>query len=188
MARQVEVTHIAHGFEGGESITMKRLLGGINSGNLNGTRTVGDIIDENTYTFTAGGNANTTEDGGGYVKIVCHAPTTNWDEQAWSAKRGYPAAVTFHENRLCFGGTIAEPDKIWMSQLGKFFNFDVGTAQDTESIQLVAATGDVNEIDTLFLTVTCKCLLQMVSFTFQLTLTKQLHQQCANSQTNTLWL
>jgi len=144
----VEVTQIAHGFEGGESITIEEAsaLGGINAGNLNGARTVGEIIDENTYTFTAGGNANTTEDGGGYVKVVCHAPTTNWDEQAWSAKRGYPAAVTFHENRLCFGGTIAEPDKIWMSQIGRFFNFDVGTAQDTESIQLVAATGDVNEI------------------------------------------
>lgn len=144
----VEVTHIAHGFEGGETIVIEEAAatGGINSGNLNGTRTVGNIIDENTYTFTAGGSASSSEDGGGYVKIVCHAPTTNWDEQAWSAKRGYPAAVTFHENRLCFGGTIAEPDKIWMSKVGSYFNFDVGTAQDTESIELVAATGDVNEI------------------------------------------
>ena len=144
----VEVTHIAHGFEGGESITIEEAsaVGGINANNLNGSRTVGDIIDENTYTFTAGSTANTSEDGGGFVKIVCHAPSSNWDEQSFSAKRGYPAAVTFHENRLCFGGTIAEPDTIWMSKLGEYFNFDVGEAADTDSINLIAATGDVNEI------------------------------------------
>lgn len=144
----VEVTHIAHGFGGGESITLLEAsaTGGINTGNLNGARTVGTIIDENTYTITAGGNASSSEDGGGYVKVTTHAPTADWDEQSWSAKRGYPAAVEFHENRLCFGGTISEPDNIWMSQLGEFFNFDVGDAADTDSISMVAATGDVNEI------------------------------------------
>ena len=144
----VEVTMINHGFGGGESITIEDAAstGGINTANINGARTVLSIIDENTFTYTAGGAASSAEDGGGYVKIVSHAPTTDWDEQSWSAKRGYPAAVTFHENRLCFGGTIAEPDTIWMSQIGKYFNFDVGDAADTDSISLIAATGDVNEI------------------------------------------
>ena len=83
----VEVTHIAHGFKGGESITIEEAaaVGNINTGNLNGARTVGTIIDENTYTFTAGGTANKAEDGGGYVKIVTHAPTADWYEQAFSA-------------------------------------------------------------------------------------------------------
>ena len=144
----VEVTMFDHGFSGGESITIEdsSAVGGINTGNINGTRTVGDIIDENTFTFTAGGSASDSEDGGGYVKIVSHAPTRDWSEQSWSAKRGYPAAVVFHENRLCFGGTLAEPDAIWMSKIGSFFNFDLGIANDNESISLVAATGDVNQI------------------------------------------
>lgn len=144
----VEVTHLNHGFAGGESITIEEAsaVGGINASQLNGARTVGDIIDENTYTITAGSNANDSEDGGGNVKVVTHAPTENWDEQSWSGVRGYPAAVTFHENRLCFGGTIAEPDNIWMSKVGSFFNFDVGDAADSDSIQIVAATGDVNQI------------------------------------------
>jgi len=144
----VEVTHIAHGFAGGETIVIEdaAAVGGINTGNLNGTRTVGNIIDENTYTFTAGGTANAAEDGGGYVKIETHAPTTDWYEQAFSAVRGYPAAVCFHENRLVFGGTLAQPDTIWMSQIGKYFNFDVGDAEDTDSFDLTAATGQVNEI------------------------------------------
>ena len=144
----VEVTMINHGFAGSESITFSgaSATGGINTGNLNGARTVSGIIDENTFTFTAGGAASSAEDGGGQVTVVTHAPRSDWDEQAWSAKRGYPAAVEFHENRLCFGGTIAEPDNIWMSQLGEFFNFDVGDAADTDAISMVAATGDVNEI------------------------------------------
>lgn len=144
----VEVTHIDHGFAGGESITIEgaSATGGINSGNINGTFTVGDIIDDNTYTYTAGGSASSSEDGGGIVYVVSHAPTTDWDEQAFSAVRGYPAAIVFHENRLVFAGTIDEPDSIWMSKIGEFFNFDVGKAEDTDSIALVAATGDVNEI------------------------------------------
>ena len=144
----VEVTMLDHGFSGGEAITIEEAsaTGGINAGNLNGSRTVGTIIDENTFTFSAGGSASSAEDGGGYVKIVSHAPTLDWDEQSWSAVRGYPAAVAFHENRLCFGGTLAEPDTIWMSKIGSFFNFDVGEAEDTDSINLVAATGDVNQI------------------------------------------
>ena len=144
----IEVTQIGHGYEGGETIIIQdaAAVGGINANQINGSRTIASIIDKNTYTITAGGNANLSEDGGGLVKIVTHAPTHNWDEQSFSAVRGYPAAVEFHENRLCFGGTIQEPDAIWMSSIGQFFNFDVGNAEDADSINLVAATGDVNEI------------------------------------------
>ena len=144
----VEVTHIDHGFAGGESITVEdaSATGGINANQINGVRTVGSIIDKNTYTITAGTTANASIDGGGLVKIVTHAPTDYWDEQSYSAVRGYPAAVAFHENRLVFGGTIEEPDTLWFSKIGHFFNFDVGTAADNESFNLVGATGDVNEI------------------------------------------
>lgn len=144
----VEVTHINHGFEGGETIIIEdaSAVGGINAGQINGTRTIASLIDRNSYRITAGASANLSEDGGGLVKIQTHAPTHNWDEQSFSAVRGYPSAVEFHENRLCFAGTIQEPDAIWMSRIGEFFNFDVGNAEDSDSINIVAATGDVNEI------------------------------------------
>mgnify|MGYP005988959693 CR=1 FL=1 len=144
----VEVTHLQHGYSGGEVVVIEdaSAVGGINTGSLNGTRTVAGIIDENTWYFTAGGAASSAEDGGGYVKLQTHAPTADWSEQSFSAVRGYPAAVAFHENRLCFAGTLAQPDAIWMSQIGSFFNFDIGDAEDTDSIALVAATGTVNEI------------------------------------------
>lgn len=144
----VEVTQIAHGYSGGESIVIEdaAAVGGINTASINGTFTVSGVIDENTYTYTAGATANESEDGGGFVKVTTHAPTADWDEQAFSAVRGYPAAVAFHENRLCFGGTIAQPDALWMSKIGSFFNFDVGEAADADSIAIIAATGHVNEI------------------------------------------
>jgi len=144
----VEVTQIEHGYAGGETIIISNAAatGGINSGNINGTFTVSGIIDENTYTYTAGGSASSSADGGGIVYVTTHAPSVDWDEQSWSAVRGYPAAVVFHQNRLVFAGTIDEPDGIWMSQIGSYFNFDIGDAEDTDSISLTAATGDVNEI------------------------------------------
>ena len=144
----VEVTHINHGFGGGEGIIIEdaAATGGINAGNLNGSRTVSGIIDENTYTFTAGGSASSAEDGGGYVSIVCHAPTDDWSEQSFSAARGYPAAVSFHENRIVFGGTIAQPDTLWFSKIGEFFNFDFGIGNDDEAFDLTASTGDVNSV------------------------------------------
>ena len=144
----VEVTHLAHGFAGSESITLENAAatGGISAANLNGARTISSIIDANTYVITAGASATDAEDGGGIISLVTHAPTTRWSEQSFSAKRGYPAAVVFHEGRLVFGGTIDQPDSVWMSKSSQFFNFDVGAAADSDSIQITIATGEVNQI------------------------------------------
>ena len=144
----VEITQINHGHNVNDALVFSDMdaVGGITGAQLNGTRQVQAVLDENRYEIVAGGTATSSEDGGGNGFVTSHAPTTNFDEQAWSAKRGYPAAVAFHENRLVFAGTIAEPDTIFMSQIGEYFNFDVGTAQDNEAIQLTAATGDVHEI------------------------------------------
>ena len=78
--------------------------------------------------------------------LVTHAPTLDWTEQAFSAVRGYPASVCFHENRLVFAGTLAQPDTLWFSKIGDFFNFDVDEAADNDSFDLTASTGQVNEI------------------------------------------
>ena len=145
----VEVTHIAHGFKGGETIVISdaATVGGISVSNLNNSEAILAIIDANTYTFTANGSANASEDGGGAsIKITTGAATLDWQEQTFSSIRGFPAAVTFHENRLVFGGTTSQPDAIWMSKTNSYWNFDVGTANDSDSIQLIAATGEVNEI------------------------------------------
>ena len=144
----VEVSQPAHGFSGGEVITVSEAVavGGISASNLNGSRTINAIIDDNTYSFTAAGASNASEDGGGFVKIATHAPSLDFDEQSFSAKRGHPAAVAIHQNRLVFGGTLDQPDTLFFSKIGNFFNFDVGEALDNEAIVATAATGTVNSI------------------------------------------
>ena len=72
--------------------------------------------------------------------------TTNWDEASFSAYRGYPQSITFHEDRLWFGGTPNQPDAIWASKTSEYFNFDVGSAGDSDSIQMTINIGEFNNI------------------------------------------
>ena len=144
----VEVTLVNHGMSVGDSITFSNCdtVGGISISNLNGARTVASIISDDVFTFTAGGSANDSALGGGTPSVTTHAPTTTWDEQSYSSLRGFPAAVTFHENRLVFAGTLAQPDSIWFSKIASYYNFDVGEAKDNESIHLTAAIGEIQQI------------------------------------------
>tara|TARA_B100000029_G_C17609036_1_gene968626 strand:- start:1287 stop:3557 length:2271 start_codon:yes stop_codon:yes gene_type:complete len=144
----LEVTHIFHGLKKNDSITISKAGGiaGITASNINGTRTVQEVIDENHYVITAGANANASVDGGGAPRITTHAPTTNWDEQSFSSYRGYPAAVTFHENRLWFGGTIGQPDGIWASRSNEYFNFNTADGEDSDALNLTASIGEINSI------------------------------------------
>ena len=144
----VTVTLANHGFSANDAFTISSAnsVGGITSGNLNGSRTVSEVIDDNTFTFTAGGNANDSAAGGGTPFLETHAPATNWSEQSYSSLRGFPGAVTFHQNRLWYGGTIAQPDGLWASKSNEFFNFDIGTGADNDSIDITAAIGEVNTI------------------------------------------
>lgn len=144
----VEVTMVNHGLSVSDSIVIAgaATVGGIANTNLNGTRSVASIVDDDHFVFAAAASATGSEDGGGNPKIQSHAPITSWDEQSFSSLRGFPAAVTFHENRLVFAGTVAQPDAIFMSKSGKYYNFDVGSAADNDSIQVTASIGEINQI------------------------------------------
>ena len=146
----VRVTKALHGLATGASVTFQRAgaVGGIANSNINGARTITAVPDENTFEFTAGGSATATSSaiGGGSPRIVTGAATTEFSEQSYSALRGYPAAVTFHQNRLWFGGTLAQPDGIWGSRSGQFFNFDIGDAEDNDALDLTANVGEIFSI------------------------------------------
>ena len=146
----VRVTKALHGLATGASVTFQRsgAVGGIANSNINGARTITAVPDENTFEFTAGGSATATSSaiGGGSPRIVTGAATTEFSEQSYSALRGYPAAVTFHQNRLWFGGTLAQPDGIWGSKSGQFFNFDIGEAEDNDALDLTANVGEIFSI------------------------------------------
>ena len=135
-----------HGLSTSDSIIISDAGGvGITASNINGTRTVQEIVNENVFIVTAGANANANAVGGGSPKIETHAPTTQWEEQSYIL-RGFPAAVTFHENRLWFGGTLSQPDGIWASRSGLYFNFDVGDAEDDDALDLTASIGEINTV------------------------------------------
>ena len=61
-------------------------------------------------------------------------PIYDWYESAFSNKRGWPSCVSFYQNRLVFAGTYLAPNTIWMSKVGDYYNFDVGTGLDDEAI------------------------------------------------------
>ena len=145
---KIQVTVVNHGLSENDSFTIgvSDSVGGITVNNINGTRTVTKVIDNDTFTFTAGASANVSASGGGTPTITSHAPTTAWDEQSYSFYRGYPAAVTFHQNRLVFGGSLAQPDSIWFSKSGHFFNFDLGEALDDQAIHVTASVGEIQQI------------------------------------------
>ncbi len=61
---------------------------------------------------------------------------TDWREAAFSKHRGWPRSITFHQDRLVFGGSRDWPSGIWMSHVGNHQNFSVGTGLDDEGIFL----------------------------------------------------
>ena len=78
--------------------------------------------------------------------LVGTTADTDFDEASYSDYRGYPQAITFHEDRLWLGGTTSQPDAIWSSKTSEYFNFDVGSAGDSDSIQMTINVGEFNNI------------------------------------------
>ncbi len=94
-------------------------------------------------------NGNGSRDfGGAGVKITGAnlPPSREWKEQSFCSRNGYPRAITFHQNRLWFGGTTNQPDALFGSQSGDYYNFDVGNAADNDSVQTIVASNQLNEI------------------------------------------
>lgn len=76
--------------------------------------------------------------------------TTAWDEPAFSARRGWPVAVAFHQGRLVIGGSRDLPNRLWMSQSGDIWNFDVGEGYDAEAIDFAILSDQVNAVRAVF--------------------------------------
>lgn len=58
--------------------------------------------------------------------------TEDWtlEAESWDATRGFPRAVALFQNRLWFGGTVAQPQTLWASETGLLDRFGVGTNDD----------------------------------------------------------
>ena len=64
--------------------------------------------------------------------------TADWKFSAWDSKSGYPSCAAFFQDRLCFAGSDAYPQRVWMSKSGDYENFAVdkeaGTVTDDSAV------------------------------------------------------
>jgi len=79
--------------------------------------------------------------------------TTQWRLGAWSRQTGYPAALSFFEQRFVAAGTTAQPQTFWMSQSANVENmrpdsFVAGALaiEDDDALGYTIAADEVNAI------------------------------------------
>ncbi len=84
---------------------------------------------------------------------VTASPPGSWslEEPSWSAARGYPSAVCFHQQRLVLAGNKAQPQAFWGSATGQYEVFGLGS-DDDDAYEFLIATNDVNSISWLLST------------------------------------
>lgn len=80
---------------------------------------------------------------------LAQGPIYDWYESVFNNRRGWPSCVSFHQNRLVFGGTYALPNCIWMSKVSDFHNFDSGTGLDDEAIYAALLSAQHHQICTI---------------------------------------
>lgn len=75
--------------------------------------------------------------------IFATTATKIWAEGAWSAVRGYPRAIAFHEQRAIYAGTRYRPQTIIGSVIDDFENFRTSSLDDSAfSFQIAATEGN----------------------------------------------
>ncbi len=77
-------------------------------------------------------------------------PTPDFEEPAFSALRGWPVTVAFHQDRLVIGGSRDLPNRLWLSKAGNLYNFDLGEGLDDEAIEFPILSDQVNAIRGVF--------------------------------------
>jgi hypothetical protein len=76
--------------------------------------------------------------------------TKDWEEQTFSAVRGWPKSCCFHQDRLVIGGSRDLPNQLWLSKSSDLFNFDLGEGLDDEGIEFAILSDQVNSIRAVF--------------------------------------
>lgn len=71
-------------------------------------------------------------------------PKFTWSEGEFSVERGFPSAITFHEQRLVLSGAIGNPQKIFFSNSNADYeNFESGIEDDDAfNIKIAVQKGD----------------------------------------------
>lgn len=113
----------------------------------------------NTFTVTFTGSAaddwgqmsgRVTDGSGGTITVSTTQDGVSRAEDTWSATRGWPKTVTFHEGRLFFGGSTQRPITFWGSRVNDFFNFDLGKSRDDQALDVTLDVEQFDEIRSIF--------------------------------------
>ncbi len=103
-----------------------------------------DHLGWGTVTAVASGTSATVDVAEPFVSTT---GTALWQEGAWSETHGYPRAVGFYQERLCFGGSVSEPQTVWLSRTGDYYNFGISSPTlDDDAISATMASRQVNVI------------------------------------------
>jgi hypothetical protein len=78
-------------------------------------------------------------------KLADSNPTTEWNEGAWSVRRGYPCSIAFFEERMFFGGTAYRPQTVWGSHTNAWDDYLLGD-KDADGLEFTLASDTVNTI------------------------------------------
>lgn len=136
-------TSSAHGFASG---SIQTVYGVIGIPGANGTWTI-DVVGATEFTLR-NCYASGTYSGSGYVRTgTTSPPTYKWAFAAWSQAQGYPATVSFFDQRQIFAGTTGRPQTVNMSTTGGYNDFSVSfPILDTDGITFTLAGRERNEI------------------------------------------
>lgn len=77
------------------------------------------------------------------------ARTYDWAEQAFSPAVGYPGTCLVFRERLVVAGVPARANRLWMSKIGRPFNFDLGSGLDDEAISFELGDDPAHAIQAL---------------------------------------
>lgn len=82
--------------------------------------------------------------------LASTATTSNWAEGAWSDFRGFPSTVVFAQDRLIWGGSLYDPQTMWMTQTGNYYNFMRGDPLvDSDGITINLPSQKLNAINAM---------------------------------------
>ena len=110
------------------------------SSTVNADLTVDESTQDSIFRITA--TASTTSaTATAVIAANEHTATKRWAEGSWSAVRGYPAAITFFDERAVYGFTTLDGRGVWLSEIGDFEDFDAGT-KATDSFALTLPTAN----------------------------------------------
>lgn len=78
--------------------------------------------------------------------LASTAATTTWAQGAWSDVLGWPARVTFHQQRAFFARTGYQPENVWGSKSFTYENFAVDGGEDDDAINIQLISTEANDI------------------------------------------